>query len=535
MRLRPLLLFSLAGVAVVASQSAAIADTNPQPVDLTHNVMSAPAPDTSAQFGTSPPVHSGTAICTTATSTAANVNTDCAQSTVGPHNESSIAVNPTNPLNMIGGMNDYQLAQNIEGKVSETIQSQAHVTFDGGKTWSDYPVFSSSDYMATGDPALAFDANGQAYYATLGFRFVSKANIQNADVLVNTSVDGGKTWTVNVVQHGSGVATSVGNSLDKEWVAAWGSGNAIATWTNFLQDQKGNVTSVTTHSSVTHDGGKTWSNQNTISGSFNAADFTTPKVTADGRIFTTFINTPAGSTDGRDNFNVVELSPATGAQIGSSVKIATVFDGNTDYPLAFGRQTYQDSVFRNGDVFSLAVDPTNGAHMAGVWADMRNSTLPAPSDPYKAKTNSDVIVSQSFDHGATWSAPTALAIANDQFMPWGTYDTNGNLRIGFFDRQYDPANHKFGYSLATETAPGSLTFNVTQLTTALSDPTTGDRWFRRTVNSNFPAATAFMGDYSNIAATADGGVVALWTDFRNQASFQGLTLSGEDAFFAKSA
>ena len=535
MKLRLLILLSLAGAAVVASQSVAIADTNPQPVDSTHNVMSAPAPDSAAQFGTAPKVKTGTAICTTATSNAANVNTDCNQNTGGPHNESSIAVNPTNPMNIIGGMNDYQLTLNADGKVGETIQSQAHVTFDGGKTWSDYPVFSNSAYQATGDPALAFDASGTAYYATLGFRFIGPANVGNADVLVHTSSDGGKTWSQSVVQPGSGIGTSVGNSLDKEFITAWGNGNAIVTWTNFLQNQKGNVVSVTTHSSVSHDGGRTWSEQNAISGGQTSSDFTTPLMTADGRIFVSFINTPAGSTDGRDDFEVVELSPSTGAEIGSPVKIARVIDGATDYPLAFGRQTYQDSVFRSGDNFSLAVDPTNGGHMAAVWADMRNSTLPAPANPYVAKTNSDVIVSQSFDHGATWSSPSALAIPNDQFMPWGAYDTNGYLRIGFFDRQYDPANHKFGYSLATETAPGTLSFSVAQVTTALSDPTTGDRWFGRNVNANFPHATAFMGDYSSIAATSDGGVVAFWTDFRESATFAGVTRSAEDAFFAKVA
>ncbi len=534
MRLRPLLLFSIAGVALIAGQTAATADTSPQPVDNMHNVQSAPAPDSSAQFGTAPKPRAGVPICTTATSTAANVNTNC-EATAGPHNETSIAVNPTNPLNMIGGANDYELTLNTVGKLSETILSQAHVTFDGGKTWSDFPLTTDQAYQATGDPAVAFDATGRAFYATLGFRFVSATNVMNADVVVNNSSDGGKTWSEAVVQHGSGLFSSPGNSLDKEFITAWGSGNAVVTWTNFLQDQKGNLVSVTTHSSVTHDGGNTWSEQNTISGNFVSSDFTTPKVTADGRLFVSFINTPAGSKDGRDQVFIEELSTATGALIGGPTEIATVFDGNTDYPIAFGRQTYQDSVFRNGDPFSLAVDPTNAAHMAVVWSDMRNSTLPAPMDPYKAKTNSDVIVSQSFDSGAHWSTPAALAIANDQFMPWGTYDTNGLLRIGFFDRQYDPANHEYGYSLATETAPGSLTFTTTQLSTGLSDPTTGDRWFGRNVNPAFPHASAFIGDYSGIAATSDGGVIALWTDMTQPATFNNITRSGEYAFFAKSA
>ncbi|MDP9262008.1 MAG: hypothetical protein M3O89_08570, partial [Actinomycetota bacterium] len=181
----------------------------------------------------------------------------------------------------------------------------------------------------------------------------------------------------------------------------------------------------------------------------------------------------------------------------------------------------------------ITADPTNAAHLAVVWSDMRNGTTPAPTDPYKATTNSDVVVSQSFDRGATWSAPVALTLAGDQFMPWGAYDTSGILRIGTFDRSVDAANHQYAYSIATESGSGTLAFTSTPITTALSDPTMGDRWFARTVDTAFPFATAFLGDYSNIAATSDGGVVAYWTDMRNDATFAGRTGHGEDAYFAK--
>lgn len=529
-RLKLLILAAVSAIAV-GQPLAVAADDNPQPVDFT-NVMSAPAPVTGAVFGTAPAVKTGTAICATATSSAPNVNTDCTEQSVGPHNETSIAVNPTNPLNMIGGVNDYQLALNPDGHVSETILSRAHVTFDGGKTWSMFPVFSNSAYQATGDPALAFDAAGHAYYGTLGFRFVGPSNAQNPDILVSNSGDGGKTWDVVRVEAGSGVFTSVGDLLDKDYVAAWGNGNAIVTYGDFKLGQKGKFISARIHAAVTHDGGKTWSTPAVISGSLDQAFVATPVVAADGRIFVSFLNT-TDLTTGRDDYEVVEVDPATGTALGAPVKVATTIDGFTDFPIAFGRQTYQDSVFRTWAAGNIAADPTNAAHLAVVWSDMRNSPLPAPSDPYKAKTNSDVIVSQSFNGGRTWSSPTALALAGDQFMPWGAYDTSGKLRIGFFDRSVDPANHKYGYTLATEMTTGSLTFARATISTVDSDPTTGDRWFARNVNPAFPRATAFLGDYSNIAATPDGGVVAYWTDMRNDATFAGITRKGEDAYFAR--
>jgi hypothetical protein len=522
----------LATVSIVALSQSTSVGAEIQPVDFTHNVVDAPAPVAGGVFGTGPAVKTGTAICTTATQATPNANTDCETSSVGPHNETSIAINPTDALNMIGGANDYQLAIDPGGHVSETVLSRAHVTFDGGKTWSMYPVNSSSTYQATGDPALAFDASGRAYYATLGFRFVGPTNAQNPDVLVSASGDKGKTWNTARVAEGSGVFSSVGDLLDKEYVAAWGSGNAIVTFGDFRLGQKGAFISAKIYSSVTHDGGSSWSNPALISGSLDQAFVSVPAVAADGRIFVAFLNTTDLGT-GRDDYEVVEVSPSTGQRIAGPTKVATTIDGFTDYPIAGGRQTYQDSVFRTWAAGNIATDPTNAAHLAVVWSDMRNSTTPASSNPYIAKTNSDVIVSQSFDRGATWSAPTSLALAGDQFMPWGAYDTAGRLRIGTFDRSADAANHKYNYSLATETGPGTLAFTTAAVSDVSSDPTTGNRWFARNVDPAFPRATAFLGDYSNIAATADGGVVAYWTDLRNDVTFAGVTKKGEDAYFAK--
>ena len=449
----------------------ALADENPQPVDFTHNAVDAPAPVAGAVFGTGPAYKTGQAICTTPTQVTPNVNTDCAP-TAGPHNETSIAVNPTDTDNMIGGANDYQLGLNPGGHVSETVLSRAHVTFDGGHTWSEYPINSNSAYQATGDPAVAFDASGHAYYATLGFRFVGPVNATNPDVIVANSGDGGKTWSSVRVASGSGNAGSVGDLLDKEYIAAWGDGNAIVTFGDFRLGQKGSFQNARIYSSVTHDSGRSWSRPRVISGSLDQAFVSVPAVAADGRIFVAFMNTDDLAT-GRDDYYVVEVSPATGAALGAPVDVATVIDGFTDYPIAFGRQTYQDSVFRTWAAGNITADPTNADHLAVVWSDMRNSPLPAPADPYAAVTNSDVVVSQSFDGGSTWSAPVALTLSGDQFMPWGAYDQAGLLRIGTFDRSYDAANHRYGYTLATEAAPGSLAFATAPVTTVAVRPDDG--------------------------------------------------------------
>src|SRR5205823_11949448 len=236
---------------------------------------------------------------------------------------------------------------------------------------------------------------------------VGPANAQNPDVLVSSSGDGGKSWSTSRIAQGSGTETSVGGLLDKEYVAAWGDGNAIVTFGDFRLGQKGAFVRSSIYASVTHDAGTTWSSPQVISGALDEAFVSTPTVTSNGRIFVSFLNT-GDLTTGRDTYEVVEVSPTTGARVAGPFDVALAIDGFTDYPLAFGRQTYQDSTFRSWAAGNITADPTNAAHLAVVWSDMRNSTTPAPADPYAATTNSDVIVSQSFDRGRNWSAPVAL-------------------------------------------------------------------------------------------------------------------------------
>ncbi len=480
-------------------------------------------------------------ICSNPTSNAANVNTDCEGN--APHNETSIAVNPTNPQNIVGSANDYQLTLTPGGYVQETIYSRAHVTFDGGKTWTMYPIH-YKNYTSTGDPAVAFDADGTAYLATLGFLW-SQANFCciNPDVLVTHSTDGGQNWSKpSRVVSGSGSFGSVGLFNDKEYIAAWGHGNAIVTWTEFNDGIGGSYISSPIFSSVTHDGGNIWSKPVEISGSAafcigaqggtacNQSQASVPVVGADGFIYVAFLNT-ADLNTGRDQYLVVKVDPNTGARVAGPFKAGDVTDGFTDYPRNIdGSQTYQDSQFRSWAAGNIAADPITPGHIAVIWSDMRNSTLPAPTDPYAAATNSDIIVSQSMDGGAHWSAPVAIAAAGDQFQPWGAYDESGKLRIGYFDRKYDPANHMYGYTLATESSWGSLTFGTAQMTTQLSDPTKNTRWFSgRTPNAAFPHPTTFLGDYSGISLE---GTAALWTDLRLTTTFAGRSGTTEDAFYA---
>ncbi len=539
-------LFTVLGLLFAVTIPSAFAEDSPLPLPVTHqhfNFMDPLlSPSVSGHPGEAQYKNPSSPICSNATSSDPNVNTDCEGN--APHNETSIAVNPTNPQNLIGSANDYQLNLSSGGTVNETTFSRAHVSFDGGQTWVTYPVYYRG-YTSTGDPAVAFDASGNAYLATLGFTWSqNRGCCINPDILVATSSDGGKSWSRPArVASGKGYFTTPGKFNDKEYITAWGDGNAIVTWTIFNQGVGGSYINSPIYASVTHDAGKSWTAPTEISGSAsfcigaqggNACDqsqASVPVVAADGSIYVSFLST-ANTTDFRDQYLVVKVDPNTGQSVAGPYKVADVFDGLSDYPINIdGRQTYQDSQFRTWAAGNIAADPTDANHLAVIWSDMRNSVLPAPTNPYAASTNSDVIVSQSFDGGQTWSSATALNLPGDQFMPWGSFNGNGLLKIGFFDRSYDPANHAYGFTLATEVSSGSLNFNFTAFTNTLSNPTQDTRWFSgRTANASFPNPTTFLGDYGNIAVNA-GNTFGFWTDMREPVTFGSRTGSGENAYF----
>src|SRR5262245_61726745 len=90
----------------------------------------------------------------------------------GYQGETTIAINPTNPANMIAGSNN-------GGPSSILGVTEAYWTKDGGNTWT------AVDLGGLGDPGVAFDRAGNAY-----FSFIDS----NYGISVRKSTDGGVTW-----------------------------------------------------------------------------------------------------------------------------------------------------------------------------------------------------------------------------------------------------------------------------------------------------------------------------------------------------
>ena len=109
-----------------------------------------------------------------------------------PHNETSIAVNPTNPRNAVAGANDYRLGWGTSGFYSTT---------DNGNNWYTqiipFPSLPSDAVEGAdtldggGDPALAFDRAGVAYYVDINFNRTDDTN----GIFLSRSTNGGFTWS----------------------------------------------------------------------------------------------------------------------------------------------------------------------------------------------------------------------------------------------------------------------------------------------------------------------------------------------------
>jgi hypothetical protein len=528
MRLRQMVPVGLVVLAVVAGFAAPAAAGQVGPAR--HGPVQAAA--AASRSATSP-----RALCQSPPSAGRNVLTSCDQ-VESPHNETAVAVNPKDPRNIIASANDYQFFGS-GSHVTETVLSRAHVSFDGGRSWTDFVVPYPPECTGTGDPSLDFDAAGTAYLTTLCG--------DTGGVLVTSSTDGGRHWAEQTL------VTAGSPSLfnDHSTLAAWGQGNVVVTWIPYFFNSSGNITTVPMMAAVSHDRGAHFGASQVVSGSApQCVGLTAPHacdqawgnavdVSATGELLATFFSTtqyrPDGSTNLGRNFHfAVRLDPATGARSAGPYFIGRAYDGilTHDYPVNVdGRQTLHDSQLRILMQGNIAADPTDPRHFAVVWFDDRSAPHPVDPDPYKARTDSDIIVSQTYDHGVHWSPPAAIREAGDQFFGWAAYDAKGRLRIGYFDRGYDTANHRYGYTVATEARPGSLRFLLTQVTTTLSDPTRGNRWFAVDVDPRFPRATRFLGDYSGIATTSQH-VIAVWTDQRLRSCRLGPCGAGQDTYAA---
>jgi hypothetical protein len=407
------------------------------------------------------------------------------QNTAADQHEPSLAVDPTNPNNVLAAAKDWRTGPK---------QVWYYRSTDGGSTWSDgYPDLMPVELPNQSDPVVTFDADGRAYLAVLGY---NQNDFGVGGVFVARSEDKGRTWGKATLVHPN--TDTVFN--DKEWMTVDRSHNAATrgtvyvTWTRFTQvsprSERGEIVI-----SRSIDGGATFSQPRSVSAPAQSnVQGSYPAVGPDGAVTVLYYDGDSAAEQeeapGGDELVLqqpggalyVVRSTDGGATFGSPVLVASVVRPPSTLPT---------SGFRIFVLPTLAVDPNSGMLYA-TWNDY-------------ASNDSDVLLSSSRDGGANWSRPVRVnddTTGSDQFFPTAVVASDGSLHVTWLDRRGDPANVRYVPYYARSTDGGATFSRNVPLSATSSDPAVG---FEGTL----------IGDYNAIDVSADGSrVYTAWVDTR---------------------
>ena len=459
-----------------------------------------------------------------------------------PQNETTVAVNPDNPQNIVEGANDYRIFNARENRSDSS--GWAYTSMDGGRTWKDVELpkldiqtggTGALSFMdAAGDPAIAFGPHNTVYYATLVFsRAEVPATEQNASgIAVSISHNGGLTFGDPVIVHLDGVnpdgtptPTSIFN--DKEWVTADPhTGTVYVTWTQFTFDAAGNFVDSPVVVSASRDFGRTWSplrqvspDMSTFTGGITSfGSGSNPRIGDDGTLYVAYetsVCQTAACDAPSDHDAVVMATSHDGGRTFTNTEVALDFD----FP--FNADTGDSSLtgenFRINSFPQLAYDRlTNRLWIT--WADDSDGKY---ANGKSVRTNGDVFVVSSRD-GVHWSAPTKIGTRSDEVFS-AVAARGGNVAVSFYTRADDPKGIGLDYAFVSGDRNNPASGRINRITTQTSDP--GVEFPAIGLVSGKVLQGVFIGDYSAMDIGSDLRVHPSWTDFRGS---PGTTLPNQD-------
>ncbi|MBI1807553.1 MAG: exo-alpha-sialidase [Ignavibacteria bacterium] len=348
------------------------------------------------------------------------------------------------------------------------LRALGSFTTNGGATWvaSDIPT-SWLKYAAQGDPVIAYDADGNLYYAYLDFN--SASSHENA-IIVGQSIDNGAHWSNQyIVADNDTPRTTTDN--DKEWLACDVSNSQYRNslyvcWTLFSNNEA-NKQILFSYKRPT------------------VGNFTTP-VPISSQVSSPFLVQGSQVVVGNDGKVYVfwlkregvadKDSTLTGSfWMNVSMDGGKTFSGErqlTDLGTVVDAELRVVGGFfqRSNSFPSVAVRQTGAGNyeLCLAWCDLRNG-------------RPQVLFSKSTDNGAHWNFPTPVTLGGmEQFLPSITVNSRGIINVAYFDLV-----DRYG--------------SIIQLSVAESKD--GGASFTNTATQNgSSSALGFIGDYIGIAS-----------------------------------
>lgn len=420
-----------------------------------------------------------------------NVNiTELPTEVFAAQNESSVAVNPLNPRNLIASAVDYR----------RSSATWVYVSHDGGRSWQNVELGRPyAGWQSTNDPSVAFSYDGRGYLCYGGFNRTQSQLGENG-VFVAVTTDEGATWVkkhIPVIVH-AGQQSPDSAFEDKYYIhvdnaepSPW-RGHLYIPWKRVIN--RDSSTQIVISKST--DGGLSWSVPVNISDRF-------PHTSEHATFGQSF---PLARTDHAGLVHVVWNSGTE-----SAVRYARSTDGGLTFSQPRVLHAYSPFGIKS-TVAGQTNSRVKGVVRAEAYPTLVSDITEGPRRgwlylAWAADRIPNVYFSRSTDGGDTWSTPKVVHsdTTNDQFWPWIALDeTSGDIGVMYFDsRNYDDNIPVDCYvSLSTD---GGDTWTDRRASDGIND-----------LRNNPFSGNTFAGDYSGLAFHA-GILYPTWVDTRRTA------------------
>jgi hypothetical protein len=533
------------------------------------------------RFGARPNTNAGVNLCPRNFGPNVLVNQNCLnvsdptlQGRAQAQNETAIAENPNNPRQIVAGFNDYRRGDGTCGTA---------YSGNGGSSWTDSTMpngftlgtnfggVARQYWQAGGDPSVAWDSRGNAYYSCQVFMrgpgVTNNADLSSAVYVFRSTGDAGASW--NFTGHPA-VETFNSNPAvltDKPYMTIDNNPNSpfrdriYVTWTQYAADGSAYIYEV--HSD---DYGQTFSSPVVVSttsstlctntgsggtpqGTCNNNQFSDPFTAPNGTLYVAYANFN-NTVSGNDNRNQVLLTKSTdgGQTFSAPVKVSDYFElpdclaaqGSDAFRACVPEKgTAKNSIFRAANYPSGGVNPRNPNQVVVTVASYinrdsneANGCTPNGLNPatggnlyigtkVAGACNNKIMLSVSSNAGASFTGstvdPRLLPVVNtardqattDQWFQWAAFTPKGTLATSYYTRQYGSAEFTGAMDYAVSTSKNLSSFKVTRATSA-SMP----------LPTQFPdpnGNSQFIGDYTGVSALS--GAHPIWSDTRNPDAF----------------